>query len=338
MNTQKMPVVNWAVVLLCLCIIQSSAWANAQSLTQNPKIVSFIDTMVKKHSFDRKELVGIFSRVEVLPEIIEKITRPAEAMPWHRYRKIFMQEERIAQGREFWQKNEQVLREAEKKYGVPPEIIIAIIGVETRYGRHTGGFRVLDSLTTLAVDYPRRSKFFTKEMEEFLLLTRGEGFDPLSVEGSYAGAIGKPQFMASSYRRYAVDFDGDGVRDLLNNSSDAIGSVANYLNRHGWKRGQPVVTKAAIKGKVGKRLLKKGFKPQTTLAEFKRQGITSRERLNQDTKSALFRLEAEKEMEYWLGLDNFYAITRYNHSALYAMAVYQLAQAIAESRQNIAAK
>lgn len=327
------------VLLLTLVLVSTGAVASTSTkkVAEHPKIAVFIDKMVEKHKFKREELAQLFSQVERVPTIVERMTKPAEGLPWHRYRQIFVKENRIAQGVQFWRENEETLRRAEKKYGVPAEIIVAIIGVETRYGRHKGGFRVLDSLATLAVDYPRRSKFFTREMEEFLLLSRTEGFEPRSIMGSYAGAMGKPQFIASSYRRYAVDFDGDGVRDLLNNSADAIGSVANYLKRHGWKRGQPIAHQAQVEGKKYQRLVKKGLKPHTKVSEVKNHGVSSTESTVASMKTALIELEQKNGKEYWLGLPNFYAITRYNHSALYAMAVYQLGSAIDERRTKVAA-
>jgi len=324
------------VTLFFVAGLSNSASANAEKVTENPKIASFINKMVKQHKFERDELIRLFSEVELLPEIIEKMKRPAEGMPWHRYRQIFLKENRIALGVKFWQENEALLRRAEEKYGVPAEIIVAIIGVETRYGQHKGGFRVLDSMTTLAVDYPRRSKFFLREMEHFLLLARSEGLNPRSVLGSYAGAMGKPQFMPSSYREYAVDFDGDGVRDLLDNSADAIGSVANYLKRHGWQRGQPVAHMARVSGSKVKKQVKKGLKPHTSVGKLNSMGIVSETRLKKDLKTALIELEQSNGKEYWLGLNNFYAITRYNHSALYAMAVYQLGNAIDARRAKVA--
>ena len=324
------------VMLIVLFAVNSSVWANAQEISEHPKITSFIKKMVKKHKFEQGELKTLFSEVELLPEIVKKMKKPAEGLPWHRYRQIFLKERRISMGVKFWKENEADLRRAEEKYGVPAEIIVAIIGVETRYGQHKGVFRVLDSMATLAVDYPRRSKFFLREMEAFLLLARSEGFEARSVLGSYAGAMGKPQFMASSYREYAVDFDGDGVRDLLNNSSDAIGSVANYLKRHGWQRGQAVAHLAKVSGNKYKKMVKKGLKPHTNIAKLNSLGVVSEATLKKGQKTALIELKQKGASEYWLGLKNFYAITRYNHSALYAMAVYQLSSAIDAQRAKVA--
>ncbi len=303
-------------------------------IDQRQPIRGLIDELVQQHHFDRQYLQRLFARVELQPGVIERITRPAEALPWHRYRNIFVKEKRIRQGVEFWDAHADTLARAEREFGVPAEIIVAILGVETRYGRHRGGFRVMDSLTTLALDYPKRSKFFTRELKEFLLLARQEGFDPLAIVGSYAGAMGKPQFIASSYHRYAIDFDGDGIRDLLDNTADAIGSVANYFKRHGWRSGQPVATPAFVQGDGYKTWVKQGIKPKLTLAEGRRYGVRWKGDLSLQSKAALIELELPDGFEYWLGLDNFYVITRYNHSQLYAMAVYQLSQAIRQLREQ----
>ena len=294
------------------------------SVIDHPIMIKFTNKMIKKHGFKREEIVGVLSDAKRLPVIIEKMTRPAEAWPWHRYRKIFLKEKRINQGVEFWSENAAILEAAEKKYGVPPEIILAILGVETRFGRIKGGFRVLDALVTIGIDYPKRSKYFLKELEQAFILSREEKFDLLELEGSYAGAMGMAQFMPSSYRSYAVDFSGDGVRDLLNNKSDAIGSIASYLSRHGWKRGQPIATRAEVSGKKYHQFVKKGMKPKVKLADVKGYGVTPAQKYSGKLKASLIELEQEKNNEYWLGMGNFYAITRYNHSNLYAMAVFQL--------------
>lgn len=308
--------------------------AKTQSIAENPIIVQFINDMVKKHKFKKSELQALFDQAVLLPEVIERMTKPAEAWPWHRYRNLFIKQERIDQGVEFWRANEEVLRKAENKFGVPAEIIVAIIGVETRYGRLKGKFRLLDSLSTLVVDYPKRSKFFKKELEQMLLLARDEGFKPIEMMGSYAGAMGYPQFIASSYRHYAIDFSGDGVRDLVNNSHDAIGSVASYLSRHGWKEGEPIAAVASVNGGKYKKLVKKGLKPKTKFVKLADYGVTSSENFSPKAKAALIELEQKESHEHWVIFNNFYAITRYNHSQLYAMAVYQLAGKIKQTKNK----
>lgn len=315
--------------LLCVFSVPAAlAKPAAINLAQNEEVQNFIKEISQKHGFKQDELENLFARVEFKQKIIDAITRPAESKPWHQYRPIFVTNTRIKEGVEFWKKNREDLERAQREYGVPPEIIVAIIGVETRYGRHKGGHRVMDSLSTLAFGYPKRAKFFRRELEQYLLLAREENLDPLSIKGSYAGAMGKPQFISSSYRNYAVDFDGDGKRDLWNNTSDAIGSVANYFKRHKWQPGGMVTTPAIVGSNHIKVLVKKGYKPHSTVAELGKRGVTPKTKVNSNEMGALIELENVAGREYWLGLNNFYVITRYNHSPLYAMAVYQLAQAI----------
>lgn len=314
------------MIFVCLCLSVTAAQANV--VTSNPIMIKFMDKMVKKHGFKREEIETVLSDAKVLPVIIEKMTRPAEAWPWHRYRKIFLKQKRINQGVEFWLQNEAILNAAEKKYGVPPEIILGILGVETRFGRIKGGFRVVDALVTIGIDYPKRSKYFMKELEHVFLLSREEKFDPLALEGSYAGAMGMAQFMPSSYRNFAVDFDNDGVRDLSNNNSDAVGSIASYLQRHGWTAGEPITTRAKVSGDKYPKFVKKGMKPKVKLKDIAKYNVVAEKEFPGNLKASLIELEQEEGMDYWLGLGNFYAITRYNHSNLYAMAVFQLAEEI----------
>jgi membrane-bound lytic murein transglycosylase B len=257
------------------------------------------------------------------------MSRPAEAKPWHEYRSIFLTEPRIAGGAAFWAEHAATLERAESAYGIAAKYIVAIIGVETFYGRHEGKTRVLDSLATLAFRYPRRQEFFARELEQFILLTREEGLDARSLKGSYAGAMGIPQFIASSYRAYAVDFDGDRVRDLIGSPVDAIGSVANYLGEHGWRRHEEVVFPVRVSGAGYRSLLAKGLEPKTTLRAMAEQGvIIDADGADASRLGALVELDLRDGHEYWVGLKNFYAITRYNRSELYAMAVAQLAESI----------
>ncbi len=324
-------------VLLGLCLLPFGA-ALAAALddeipTQRPEVQAFIDEMVSKHGFDRAELEREFGQVRMKQKIIDAITRPAESKPWFQYRPIFVTETRIDEGVKFWNDNVADLERAEQVYGVPPEIVVAIIGVETRYGRHKGGWRVMDALSTLAFAYPKRAKFFRSELEEYLLLAREEGLDPLSIKGSYAGAMGKAQFISSSYRNFAVDFDGDGKRDLWHNTADAIGSVANYFKRHNWQPGAPVGSYAMVGSNRISRLLKAGIKPHTPVKELRKQGVTALTPLPPEAPAALIAFDNKVgRPDYWLGLNNFYTITRYNHSPLYAMAVYQLGEAIKARR------
>lgn len=319
--------------LISTLLLTSTALLAGDFLEQYPQSREFIHEMSNKHNFSQKELEKLFAQVEHKQGIIDAISRPAEGKPWYQYRPIFLTSSRIRQGVEFWQQNEQLLQKAEQEYGVPPQIIVAIIGVETRFGRHSGNYRVMDALSTLAFDYPKRGRFFRGQLEEFLLMTREERRDPLEFLGSYAGAMGMPQFIPSSFRAYAVDFDKDGRRDLWENTSDVIGSVANYFARHKWRSGEPVASRASLKGEPPRAVIDKGYRPSLTLGELRGMGVQPVADYNDKHEVALLALEsAEGEHEYWVALNNFYVITRYNHSPLYAMAVHQLSQAIRTSR------
>jgi len=300
----------------------------AENYEGNPAAGAVIDELVQEEGFDRAQLQRVFAAAERQQSILEAIARPAEkTKPWYEYREIFLNEKREQQGREFIAEHRETLVRAEQTYGVPSEIIAAIIGVETYYGRIAGSYRVIDALSTLAFDYPKRSEFFTKELKNYLILTRDQGFDPLELKGSYAGAMGYGQFMPSSYRSYAVDFDGDEVADIWNNPVDAIGSVANYFSRHGWRKDEPVVFAADAPATVAEDWFvrtRADLKPVRTVAEFAEAGIVARQQLDPQALATAMKFELRDGYEYWLGLHNFYVITRYNHSAMYAMSVYQL--------------
>jgi len=301
----------------------------ASNYTDQPQVQTFIDMMVDKHGFEQEELVVVFNEAQRREDILELMRKPAEKrLQWHEYRKIFLTPARIEGGVAFWKENADILRKAEAAFGVAPQIIVAIIGVETRYGSNTGRHRVLDALSTLAFDYPPRSEFFTAELEQYLILAREEDIEVVTTTGSYAGAMGYGQFIPSSYRNYAVDFDEDGKRDLWNNKMDIIGSVANYFNRHGWKAGSPVAVRAKVEGDQYSALLELGYKPNTVLDALRHDGVTPIEPMPDDLVAALLSLEQKDGPEYWLAFNNFYTITRYNHSPLYAMAVYQLSEEI----------
>ncbi len=309
-------------------LAMASAMFPAQALELGPKAQRFIQRMVDQHGYSEAEVSRLLRNSQHQQSILDAMSRRAEARPWHAYRPIFLTQTRIDDGAEFWSEHRDTLARAEEIYGVNAEIIVAIIGVETFFGRRAGRHRVIDALVTLGFNHPRRGKFFTSELEHFLLLAQEESLAPLKILGSYAGAMGVPQFIASSYRRYAVDFDQDGRRDLIHGISDSIGSVANYLARHGWQRGQLVTVPAQVDGEKYPKLLARGLKPKTPWAEMRHYGVSSKVQVPPDSLGALVALENGKGMEYWLGLKNFYVITRYNHSALYAMAVYQLAEEI----------
>ena len=293
-----------------------------------------MDDMVAEYGYDAAELSDVLGRVELSEKVIAAITRPAEAFPWHRYRSIFLKPGRIKGGAEFWRSNRAQLERAAEKYGVPVEIMVAVIGVETKYGRITGGFKVINSLSTLAFDYPKRSRFFTSELKHYLLLARDQSLDPHTLTGSYAGAMGIPQFMPSSYRAYAVDFDEDGLIDIWENTADAIGSVGNYFREHGWRQGAAITTPATVPDGDISALLTKGLELKLTMAEVSAGGVAGEDDIDAAEKVKLLELESRDGNEYWLARHNFYVITRYNHSALYAMAVYQLAEAIRAQYQS----
>lgn len=301
----------------------------------NPQARAFIDSMVTKHGFDAAALRAVFGAAQRRDDILELMSKPAEKrLQWYEYRKIFLTRERIDGGVRFWQEHEADLADAAQSFGVDPQIIVAIIGVETRYGSNTGRHRVIDALATLAFDYPPRSEFFAGELEQYLLLAREEHIDVLATTGSYAGAMGYGQFIPSSYRRYAVDFDGNGTRDLWNSPRDIIGSVANYFKLHGWQAGQPVAVPASVSGEGWQPVLELGYKPNTVLDALRHDGVTPAQPLPDSMLAALLRFDQEDGPEYWLGFNNFYVITRYNHSPLYAMAVYQLSEEIRTARQQ----
>jgi len=312
--------------LFSLMLFSPSAFSlQTSDYEQLDKIFSEV---ASKTAYSVTDLEALFQKVEILPRIIEIMDRPAESMPWHQYRKIFLTEKNISKGAEYWIKYADTLARAEKKFGVPPEIIVATLGVETRYGTNTGGYRVIDALSTLGLEYPRRSNYFTKELKNFLLLSDENKLDPITVTGSYAGAIGLPQFMPSSYRDYAVDFNGDGYSDLVNSVEDAIGSIASYYSKHGWKPGQPVSwSTKGVSSKARKMVVKKR-KTDLVLNDLLQEGFTLQEQLDPQTRVALIKLEGEKGPEYRVAFDNFFVITRYNTSRLYATAVQLLGEEI----------
>ena len=317
-------------------LMMFSAVTHGESYLSRAEVDAYIEELIQQHDFSRPELEEVLAAAERRQDIIDLMRRPAERrLNWHEYRKIFLDEQRIAGGVEFWQQNQATLERAEKEYGVAPEVIVAIIGVETRYGRVTGRHRVVDALMTLAFDYPPRASFFRKELTQFLLLAREEGKNPTSLTGSYAGAMGFGQFIPSSYRNYAVDFDRDGVRDIWQNRTDAIGSVANYFSRHGWRGAAQVTLPVQLKAETEQLLViaNQSLKPTHSVAEMAEMGVIV-DGLDPEARVLLLRLLGGDKPEYWLGFDDFYVITRYNHSRLYAMAVYQLGQEILKRRKQ----
>ncbi len=303
----------------------------------NPNARQFIDKMVNKHGFDRQQLQEILSQAKRLDSVLRLMDNQAPTTSvkppsgpngaWLRYRKKFITPDNVQNGVVFWNQYEDALNRAWQVYGVPPEIIVGIIGVETRWGRVMGKTRILDALATLSFNYPRRAEYFSGELETFLLMARDEQDDPLNLKGSFAGAMGYGQFMPSSYKQYAVDFSGDGHINLWD-PVDAIGSVANYFKAHGWVKGDQVAVMANGQAPG----LPNGFKTKYSISQLAAAGLTPQQPLGNHQQASLLRLDVGTGYQYWYGLPNFYTITRYNHSTHYAMAVWQLGQAVALAR------
>jgi membrane-bound lytic murein transglycosylase B len=316
-------------LILALVLILSAS-CQAQ---QHPGAEEFAARAASEYDLDPAEVMVLLEDARFKQSIVEAISRPAESKPWYKYRPIFITDKRIKGGVEFWREHEELILQASEKYGVDPQIIVSIIGVETFYGRITGSYRALDALTTLSFYYPDtgndRSAFFSKELMNLFVLGGEEDLPLDEVTGSYAGAMGLGQFMPSSYLEYAVDMDGDGRRDLWSSMPDILGSVANYLHRHGWEAGQPITYPAIVaEGADMERVTRRDLKVKTPVSELAQAGFTSAEPVNGDRLAAVTRLEEEDGNHYFVTFKNFYVITRYNRSPLYAMAVYELSEAI----------
>jgi len=326
--------VNRLLVLLLLIALRAVAAPPAPSYAGRPEVKAFVRDMVQRHGFVERELDFMFTRVKREDPVLQFIRPPDKPPSWQEFRELFLNDKRIAAGVEFRAANRALLERAEREYGVGQEYVLAIIGVETFYGRNMGRYRVVDALSTLAFDYPPRAAYFRSELEQYLLLARDLGFDVFSMRGSYAGAIGIPQFMPGSQRRYAVDFDGDGGIDLRRNAADAIGSVANFLKQHGWRPGAPVMFAAGVEGDAWRAYADGSLEERTPLGELRRAGVRFDAPAALDaTLGALVELATpERPSEYRVGLHNFYVLTRYNRSALYAAAVAELAAALKKSQ------
>jgi len=327
-----------ALIALVLAVAAQAAPSGTATFDGRPEVRAFIHQMVKRYAFDAQELQRLFSRAKREQAVLDAI-QPSSSeadQSWEVYRRIFVNPKRIKAGLEFWSRHSEALARAQRIYGVPEEYIVAIIGVETFYGRHTGRWRVVDALATLAFDYPPRAAFFRRELTNYLLFARDAGIDAFSVRGSYAGAIGIPQFMPGSYLKYAVDFDGDGVTDLSGSAEDAIGSVANYLKQHGWQSGEAVQYDAHVDGNGFRSFLDGGLRPRHPLAQLAKAGIVPQAPAQPpagDTRAALVELGTpDAPSQFRLALHNFYVITRYNNSSFYASAVSDLAKALRAAR------
>jgi membrane-bound lytic murein transglycosylase B len=308
--------------------------AQPQELT--PQVRKFIGHMVRAHGFDQQDLRSLFEQAHRNEEVVRAISMPATSRPWYKFKPLVVDAAQVADGLRFWNENADVLERAQRDFGVPESVIVALIGIESRYGTHTGGFGVVDSLYTLGFDSHKRTDYFRSELEQFLVLARDQGWDPGQIHSSFAGALGWPQFMPSSYRRFAIDYSNDGKIDLWTDASDIVGSVANYLHEFGWKEGQPIATPARIEISDRKRVLELGFRPQLSLSQWRKRGVQSPPGTVQTLPASLLALELPDGLEYWFGFHNFYVLLRYNYSRNYAMAVYQLAEEIRQSRELIA--
>lgn len=314
--------------IAAVAVLLISGGAAAADAALRPEMEAFIGEMQTKHGYDAAVLRKAFQQVQPRPSIIRAMSAPSTSRPWFEYRRRIVEPVRIDNGVRFWRENAAALERASREFGVAEELIVATIGVETLYGRNMGTLKVLDALSTLAFDYPPRADFFRGELEEYLLLSRESGVGPGTLRGSYAGAIGMPQFLPSSYRKYAVDFDGDGRRDLVGSAADAIGSIANYYRSFGWKKGAPVI----VAGEPGEAdlgpILAGGIRPHITIAELRSRGVVVQEPVDDTAEATVFYVQTETGPKLLLGLNNFYVITRYNRSINYAMAVWELATAV----------
>ncbi len=316
-------------LLLVAAVLAASVQSAAAIDVRRPEVKEFIAHVAETSVFSKRQLRKILKAAQSQPAIVEAMDRPAEkAKPWSEYRPIFLTERRIREGTDFWLAHRRALDEASIRSGVAPEYLAAILGVETYYGRLTGSYRVIDALATLAFDYPARAKFFRDELEQFLLLTRDSGLDPLSVKGSYAGAMGAPQFMPSNYRRYAVDAEADGHINLWTDWPDVCASVGNYLKEHGWNPGEPVLSEASVAPDKAPELDGRTLALSETVGSLRTKGVNFDSTLAENAPALLIALDDTDGTHWRVGFNNFYVITRYNHSALYAMAVFELAAAV----------
>ena len=318
-----------AAGLICAALLVLRAEPAAAIDIKRPEVKEFIAHMSKAYGFKKGALRKLLKSAASQPAIIDAMSKPAEkAKLWYEYRPIFLNERRIREGTEFWVAHRQALDQASIKSGVAPEYLAAILGVETYYGRLTGTYRVLDALVTLSFDYPPREKFFRDELEQYLLLTRDAHLDPKALKGSYAGAMGAPQFMPSNYRRYAVDADANGRIDLWNDWPDVCASVGNYLKEHGWNTGEPILEEATVPAEKAGDLDGRKLALSETIASLEAKGVSFDTSLPPEAPAILIAADEPDGVHWRVGYNNFFVITRYNHSPLYAMAVYELATAM----------
>lgn len=328
-----------SILLVVSLFFSLTVFANVNTpFSERTEVNELLEDIARKHHYDKDTLRNYFNLVELRQDIINAISHPAEAKPWYFYRGFFVNDaNRIKGGLAFWEKYTDTLARAEREFGVPAQYIVAILGIETMYGKHMGQYRVLDSLATLAFMHTPRAPFFRSELSEFFLLLRENQLDPTTIYGSYAGAMGQAQFMPSSYRRFAISADGNPSVDLMHNSDDAILSIANYLHKNGWAPNQPVAFKTKVAGKQFQEVVAKPrkYQPIQTQASLKSFNIKPADDMPLESKAVLIELQKDRRhKEYWLGFQNFYAITRYNPSANYAMAVFQLGNKLNDFRNS----
>lgn len=315
------------LIILLLTLLSLPTYADS-AFSNRPDVQKFIAYMIKKYHFNHDQLVSLFNTVHIHKRVMRNIKAPLEMHPWDEYRMVFVNPSHIRKGVEFWNKHEKALTQTEKKYGVPAGIIVATLGVETLYGKGKGEFPVIEALSTIAFSQSTRAHYFKSELENFLLLAREQGLNPRTLRGSYAGAIGYPQFMPSSYRLYAVSYSGQKHIDLSNNPEDAIASIGNYYHKHGWKENQRVAIPTVVEKNNYLSLIKKDPTTIKTPWQLKANGILPYFKIPANEKFNLIKLDSARRNEYWIGLTNFQVIKRYNSSNLYAMAVYQLSSYI----------
>lgn len=332
-----MRAISLKLFLLILISVVNLSYAADTEFIKRKNVKAFIHMMVKKHHFNRQRLITLLQKIKIRPQILKRINKPLESQPWDIYQMLFINEWRIEHGVKFWNQHREALKRAEKIYGVPAAIIVATLGIETKYGQRIGGHRVIDALGNLAFNHSSRCRFFRHELESFLLLTRDHHLDPLKVMGSYAGAIGQPQFMPSSYLHYAINFSKSGKTDLIHNEIDVIGSIANYYHKHGWQTNQPIAVRAYMIGQRYNYLIKKAnVNRAMTLEQLSNYGVMPKYKASEDnTLAKVIELQSNYHQEYWLSFHNFDVIKRYNSSNLYAMAVYQLSNYITELREKL---
>jgi len=329
------------VTLMALFFYIAPSYADDTKLSSQPEVQNFIRLMVDQYQFDANNLAALLDSTPLLTKVIENIQHPYEEQPWYIYRSHLVSNKRITAGLAYWKEHKSALKYAEKQFGVPASIIVAIVGIESFYGKIPSKYPVLNSLVTLSFYYQARADFFQKELEQYLLLTRDLNIDPRTVLGSYAGAIGLPQFMPSNYRKYALEYktliSGENntqtLGDLMDDTDDVIVSVANFLQHFGWEKKKPIAVRAKVKGDLYNEIIAKKLTPTLTIAQLKKYGVTPMRKIPKNHKAMLIELQDENNCEYWLGFDNFHVLSHYNGDKQYIMAVYQLAVALKKARR-----